>query len=85
MRLIQAEQLSFHSGRSPIFGLRFLLLAANVALPASISGRYRSFYDDSATSYRQTRKGLCARSDKPCLLSFAKAKEKQHHPQANAS
>lgn len=38
MRLIQTEQIIFHSGRSRIFGFGFLLLAVVLyAQPSSIS------------------------------------------------
>ena len=61
--------------------LRLNFCAENPPLRQA-ANRYRSFYGDSATTYGQTRNWLCARSDKPWLPSFAKAKEKQHHTQA---
>lgn len=45
MRLKQAEQYIFHFKRCRLFGFRFLLFGSCAnALPASISGRYRSFH-----------------------------------------
>jgi hypothetical protein len=72
---------SFVVGSSAVLRLNFC--AKNPPLRQAAK-RYRSFYGDSATTYGQTGNGLCARSDKPCLPFFAKAKEKQRHPQANA-